>query len=130
MCQNGAHAVQQKVLDKIESDKLVVFVVWIPILKPDDRNSAQKSIKIISDKRAIRFWDATRNLGTSVAKDMTLPGKTKVAWDLYLVYDAAAEWKDKPPVPADWLHQLGGVKDERRLDGDKLRTSVETLLKK
>ena len=121
---------QQKVLDKIDSDKLVVFVVWIPILQADDRDAALVSMKIVSDKRAIQFWDSTWNLGTSVAKDMTLPGKTKFAWDLYFVYDAAAEWKDKPPVPADWMHQLGGVKDERWLDGDKLRTSVETLLKK
>jgi hypothetical protein len=107
-----------------------VFVVWIPILKADQRDGAQESMKIVCDKRALQFWDSTRNLGTSVAKDMTLPGNTKVAWDLYLVYDAAAQWKDKPPVPAYWMHQLGGVKDERRLDGDKLQTSVETLLKK
>jgi hypothetical protein len=26
---------------------------------------------------------------------------------MYLFYTAGSEWKEKPPTPADWLHQLG-----------------------
>ena len=73
--------VQQQVLGKIDSDKLAVFVVWIPILKADDRDAARQSMAMVSDQRAIQFWDAKRNLGTRVAKEMVLPGNTKVAWD-------------------------------------------------
>ncbi len=47
--------------------------------------------------------------------------------DVYFAFDAQREWKETPPVPTDWMHQL--AEDERRLDGEKLRKSIEKLLK-
>ena len=82
---------------------------------------------MISDKRASHFWDGKRHLGTEYGQILPLPGKRKFAWDVYLVFDARANWKKAPPQPAAWMHQLGG--DERRLDGNKLREVVAGLLK-
>ena len=49
------------------------------------------------------------------------------AWDIYFVFAAGGEWHDTPPMPDDWQHQLG--RDERSLDGDKLRESIISIMK-
>jgi hypothetical protein len=129
--------VQEKVLDKIDSDKLQVFVIWLPMVEGDSRTIALKSTKLISDKRARHFWDPDKKaalafaqmLQSSFPKAIELPKGEYPAWDVYLVYDVSTKWKDAVPVPSDWMHQLGGVDPARRLDGDKLRGSVLKLLK-
>jgi len=129
--------VQEKVLDKIDSDKLQVFVIWLPMVEGDSRTIARKSTKLIRDKRARHFWDPDRKAALAFAqmlqaafpKAIELPKGEYPAWDVYLVYDVSTRWKDAVPVPSDWMHQLGGVDPTRRLDGDKLRKSVLKLLK-
>ena len=53
--------------------------------------------------------------------------RLKLAWDVYFAFDAKSKWKDAPPKPDTWMHQLG--QDSRRLDADKLREAVKKLLK-
>ena len=129
--------VQEKVLDKIDSDELQVFVVWLPMVEGDCRTIALKSTKRISDKRARHFWDPDKRaalgfaamLQSAFPKAIELPKGEYAAWDVYLVYDVRTKWKDVVPVPSDWMHQLGGVDPTRLLDGDKLRESVLKSLK-
>jgi hypothetical protein len=127
MCRQGAREVQEKVLALLPSDNLKVFVVWTPRYPGDNRGKAVAATELVGDKRASHFWDGGRHLGTDYGKVLKLPGKRQFAWDVYLAFDARARWEKTPPVPAEWMHQLGG--DERRLDGDKLREAVATLLK-
>ncbi len=104
-----------------------MFVVWTPRYPGDNRAKAEAATKLVSDSRTSHFWDGKRYLGKEFGQILTLPGKRKFAWDVYLVFDARAKWKKTPPEPAEWMHQLGG--DERRLDGEKLREVVAALLK-
>jgi hypothetical protein len=120
--------VQEKVLDKIASDKLKAFVVWTPRYPGDNRAKALASMKLVSDGRALHYWDGTRWLGKHYGQALKLPGSRTFAWDVYFVFDAGATWEKVPPVPVEWMHQLGG-KDGRRLDGDKLREIIRGRLK-
>jgi hypothetical protein len=84
-------------------------------------------MKLVSDKRALHFWDGSGWLGKHYGKALDLPGNRPFAWDVYFVFDSQARWAEEPPVPREWMHQLGGL-DQRRLDGDKLREAVRNLM--
>jgi hypothetical protein len=118
--------VQQEILEAVTDERLKVYVVWTPVLREDDRQAAVKAIGEVSDERASHFWDADKSLGFALGKTVTLPRERELAWDVYFVFNAQAEWGDTPPKPTDWMHQLGT--DERKLDGEKLRASIEKLL--
>ncbi len=49
------------------------------------------------------------------------------AWDIYLLYDRNAEWKDRPPTPSFWMDQIGAEKGTP-FQGDKLAQRVRDLL--
>ncbi len=116
----------QDVLDELGNDNLRVYVVWTPVLREDNRTGAGQSVACIPDSRAVHFWDEDKSVGLSFGKLVTLPRNRELAWDVYFVFDGKAEWTESPPKPTDWMHQLG--LDERLLNGDKLRDSVEKLL--
>ncbi len=118
---------QEKILNQTDSNKLKVFVVWMPVLPGDSREQALTSIELISDRRTVHYWDGERKLGDRYGTVVDLPRGWQVAWDIYFVFDAQTEWKEALPIPADWMHQL--AEDERRLDGEQLHKSIEKLLK-
>lgn len=123
---------QEKILSRIDSDRLQPFVVWIPVVNVDDREVAIRSTKLVTDHRAAQFWDPDKKLGIRYGEAVVLPlhqGKRhRLAWDVYFAFDEEREWGGRVPQPDDWMHQLG--QDERRLDADKLRESILKLLKK
>jgi len=126
MCASGARVVQTEILEEVQGDKRGVLVDWTPVLPWDNRDKALAVAKLIPDKRATHFWDKSRRLGKEYGKALKLPGGSTLAWDVYLVFDASMLWKEAPPAPTNWMHQLG--QDSRRLDGDKLRQEVDRLL--
>lgn len=117
-------------LEWLPDDDLPAFVVWLPMVKGDDRAKAEAAVRRVPDRRARHFWDGGRRLGQRYAAVVALPGKCRLAWDVYFAFDAAARWGDgAPPAPAEWMHQLGaGRGDARWLDPDALRVSVVRLL--
>ena len=117
-----------EILEATNHAKLKVYVVWTPVLEEDDRQAAVQAMGYVPDERSIHFWDADKRLGLSLAKVVALPGDWELAWDVYLLFDSAAEWVDSPPQPTEWMHQLGT--DERRLNGGALRSSIESLWSK
>ncbi len=118
--------VADKVLSKLESKDLAVYVVWTPVLGNDDLESAKSAVEAIEDSRATHYWDGDGALGHLFAKAVELPNGRSFAWDIYFAFRPDAVWKDTVPSPSDWMHQL--ARDERQLDGNKLRESVKALL--
>ena len=49
------------------------------------------------------------------------------AWDVYLLFDRNAEWKDQAPTPIYWMDQLG-LENGTRFDGSKLGKRVQELI--
>ena len=119
--------VLNKVLDQVRSKNLAVHVIWTAVRSNDKRSSVDEAHKLFTkEPRATQYWDGNQDLGLTYGKIVELPHNRELAWDIYMVYAAGVEWNDVPPMPDDWQHQLG--RDERQLDGDKLRKSIESLL--
>jgi hypothetical protein len=102
--------------------------VYVPILESDNETSIPSAMKRLPDSRVVFYWDAKGELTKSYSRVLQL-GDDRPAWDVYLVFDRAAEWKAEPPVPNYWMHQLRGVSAERRLDGETLTTELKKLLR-
>lgn len=118
--------VADKVLSKLESKDLSVYVVWTPVLGNDDFESTESAVETIADPRATHYWDGEKSLGQLFAMAVELPNGRNFAWDIYFAFPPDAVWKATVPAPSDWMHQLAW--DERKLDGNKLRESIQALL--
>ena len=122
-CNYGATVVQKDVLESLDSKKLAAYVVWIPMLLKDNKTTAEASTSLVSDPRALQYWDGDRSLGKAYGKVVKLPNKKQIAWDVYFDYGPDAVWGDAPPIPKEWMHQLGD--DDRCLNPDKLHEIVK-----
>ena len=127
MCIRGASEIQSKVLEQIKNPDVRVYAVYLPILRGDAEDTVPAAMKKLPDPRVSYFWDGKGELAGSYTKVLQLP-KGLVAWDVYLAFNREAEWKTDPPAPDYWMHQLGGLSQERRLDGQKFAEETNKLL--
>lgn len=104
VCQKGQRVVQS-VFSKYPNDtRLRGFVVWLPMLPSDSKETAGAQAASFVDQRLIQRWDGDRSSGNLLAKTLALRG---AAWDVYLLYAPGVKWTgDQPPVPTFWMHQL------------------------
>src|SRR5437868_3664991 len=107
MCLRGASEIQSKVLEQIGSDDVRVYAVYLPILRGDEESSVPSAMKRLTDSRVSFFWDAQGETAQSYARVLKLPAG-QPAWDVYLLFNRDAEWKNDLPAPDYWMHQLGG----------------------
>jgi hypothetical protein len=114
------------VLDQIPSSELSVLAVWMPCMAMDNAKAALSAESLLPDSRVVHFWDGEKALGTLYARMLPLPRGTTLAWDIYFLYAPGVEWGEQPPMPTEWMHQLG--EGTRSLNGQKLRESVVDLL--
>jgi hypothetical protein len=98
------------------------------VLLSDNRERAVERAKEFKDPRVRSYWDPKRLIGKSLKSAIELPKPAPLAWDVYLLFDGKAKWEEAPPKPSFWMHQL--AMDDRLLDGERLRKSLEGLLKK
>lgn len=110
-CLNGAKDVQDHVLTKVKDDRLKVFIIWAPAYGTDSNEMAIQGTQLATDKRVRHFWDAKSELALDFGKVVTVPRDSPLAYDVYFIYQPGTVYKDKAPVPFDYLHQI--------LDGPK-----------
>ena len=60
----------------------------------------------------------------AMAAAHTVLSLPRVAWDLFLLYDAGSVWHEDPPVPALWMHQLF-LEGVPKLEATVLRRHLE-----
>ncbi len=118
--------VHDNVLKQVESDKLSVIAVWMPVLASDNAEAGKKAEPLLPDPRVAHYWDADNSLGKLYGRQLTLPRGRQLAWDIYFVFAPGVRWEDEPPTPTAWMHQLG--RDERHLNGNTLRRTILELL--
>ena len=108
---------------------LVAMIVWIEILHEDRAADVEALAREMTDPRIRWFHDPKRRAGRAIASSLGATGK--VAWDVYLFFDANAEWKNKPPASPQWVHQLDDSwADPTRLRfGDRLEPELRKLFK-
>jgi len=130
-CRWGASEIQKDVLETIHSDRLAVYVVWIPVLNFQDEPTLQKNglkeSSRLSDSRAIHYIDPRGFSGKEYSSILTFPYHSP-AWDVYLAFGPDARWDNRAPSPTDWMYQGEGFDRARLLDGRKMAEAVQKLL--
>lgn len=98
MCIRGAKWAQEKIMEAYADDDFSAYVVWLPVLPPDEREAWNPSL--IDDARAIEFWDETQATGKWFQAEMPdCPSLGPVAWDAIYVFGEDAEWNSGLPTP-------------------------------
>src|SRR5256885_7771329 len=96
-----------KTLKSVTDDRVRAYIVWLPIFGGDFKGEARKLSNSFRDKRVSYFLDPESETGNQWER--VLKTERLIAWDVYLLYGASANWQDDPPLPDFWMHQLGGV---------------------
>ena len=110
-------------LDKVKDQDIGVYAVWLPVLGIDSKASLPFATRTFSDPRVHHYWDAKAELGHAYSPILKADG---VAWDIYLLFDRGAEWKDKPPVPIFVMDKIG-LPNGKPLDGNELAKELSAL---
>jgi len=119
-------------MKKFGTDKLVTYVVWLSILGGQDEPTLQENARRNADllppgPRVVHYADPELRSGKAYGPVIGVPYGSP-AWDVYFLFGPGARWKDKPPTPDYWEHQLGGMPSERRLDGPRFAEAVKRFL--
>jgi len=130
-CRWGASEIQKEVMETIHSDRLAVYVVWIPVLNFQDEPTLEKNglkeSSRLSDSRAIHYTDPRGFSGKEYSSILNFPYHSP-AWDVYLAFGPEARWDSHPPSPIDWMYQGEGFDRSRLLDGRRMAIEVKKLL--
>ena len=125
MCLRGSSGVDEKLFQRVTTDRLKPLVVWVPMLA-GRATMIPRAMTVISDRRAEHFWDGQGALMRAYRRVL---GLDQDAWDVYLIYGPDARWDGPaPPVPAYWAHQLRGVKAVPCLDDETFAAKAKALL--
>lgn len=108
----GVSALQSDWLTNDESDDLRVFMVWSPELDAAE-GDVPGATRLMSDSRVAHFWDPEATVGRAFSEVL---GTRNPAWDVWMLFEEKARWDERPPEPAWWEHQLGGLPRDRYLD--------------
>jgi len=133
-CRHGASVIEQNVVSRFASDKLAVYVVWVPLLNLQDpptlkRHAHQYANLIPPGPRVTHYTDPEAYSGKKYGPILGVPYGSP-AWDVYLAFGADARWGDNAPPPAHWEHQLGGMPANNYLDGPRFAEEIRKLLAK
>ena len=130
-CRWGASEIQKDVMETIHSDRLAVYVIWIPVLNFQDEPTLQKNglkeSSRLSDSRAIHYIDPRGFSGKEYSPILNFPYHSP-AWDVYLAFGPEARWDNRAPAPTDWMYQGEGLDRARLLDGRRMAEEVQKLL--
>lgn len=120
-------------MEQIKNDKLRSYSVWVPILKTDTERAVPNAATRLPDKRVAHFWDGKGELveayKTILPTKNAQSGEYVRAWDVYLVFAPGVEWKEQPPKPSFWMHQLYLVDPKNSFDSNGLANELQRLLK-
>ena len=94
------------------------------MIMTDFERTVPEATEQFKDSRVIHYWDGNKELGVAYKPVLRLD---QTVWDVYLLYPPDAEWKEQPPKPVFWMHQLG-VESAPTLNGETLAGEVKKLL--
>ncbi|MGO8722040.1 MAG: hypothetical protein ACLQRM_04770 [Acidimicrobiales bacterium] len=107
ICLDGVALVREG-LAELEFGEVAIHVVWLPVLKGDTPEAAEKSARALGTAaQAFHYWDVDLALSKRYCELLKLEQRGRaVAWDLYLIYGRGSRWTANPPVPKLWMQQL------------------------
>ena len=106
-------------------------MVWLPVLNLQGPETLQKNgaaaAKLIPDPRVRFYSDPRDGTGAAYGKLMKVPHGSP-AWDIYFVFGMDAQWRNEPPKPQYWMHQLWEMDPKLLLKGPIFFEHVKKLL--
>ena len=90
-------------LQTLRSPHFRVYIIWQPVLRSDNRKSARRRSLEFANEQFVHFWDKTRLTGELWQHVL---GRKSQPWDVYLLYEADAQWEGTPTKPNFWVLQL------------------------
>ena len=104
VCVKGSSVVNA-VLKSHPASKVRVIAVWEPILPTDWDRPTSVVLDMLSDRRAIQWWDnqhlVARLLSSSATgQDPRCCTRHGTLWDVIAVYPPGVRWNDSLPAPA------------------------------
>jgi len=100
-----------------------VYAVWLPVLGIDSKASLPFATKYFPDSRVRHYWDAKAELSRAYQPVFKTD---ETVWDVYMVYDRNAEWKDTPPAPVFIMDKIG-LEVAKPLNGVELANEIIRL---
>lgn len=127
ICLRGVADLNDAFIAKAQADdRLLTLVVHVPVLGAEERHMEQ-AIPLLQGPRIIHYWDETGISGELLMEPLQTNGV--YAWDVWLAYGPNVEWTgDVPPEPDFWMHQLGPLDRELRLDAEKFGEMTVALM--
>jgi hypothetical protein len=125
MCRWGFSSIV-KTLKDVPDDRVRAYIIWLPVFGGDFKGQAEKLSRSFPDRRVSYFLDPESLSGESW-EDILKTGHP-VAWDVYLIYGASAEWQPELLAPDFWMHQLGGVTNAPRLNQPEFETKLPEMV--
>lgn len=117
----------QEVLTSTKATSVHLYVIWLPVLRSDDRESAVERSKEFSDSRINYYWDEDGLTGTAWRKSLKLES---IAWDVYFIYEPQTKpLTEQPHQPYFWMHQLRGIESAPFLQKDEFKLKILQLLR-
>lgn len=133
-CRHGTSVIEENVVKRFSTDKLVVYAVWVPLLNLQDpatlqRHAHQYEHDLPPGPRVTTYTDPESFTAKVYGAILGVPYGSP-AWDVYLAFGADARWGESAPPPVHWEHQLGGMPTSNYLDGPRFAKEVRKLLAK
>ena len=101
---------------------LRVYVVWFSMLPTDARSRWSWTGGVLTDNRAIHFWDEQRTVGRWFAQqENPQRADNGIVWDAYYLFGPEAQWDSKP-------EPLKGMGATVRAEADRLKNELVPLL--
>jgi hypothetical protein len=96
----------ESILKQDQSDSVRVFVVWEPMLPTDWYRPTRPTLKRVSDKRAVQFWDKSHLIAAQVKKQLQQFHESDPSccdngghlWDMAAVYAPGVRWGEAAPA--------------------------------
>lgn len=111
-----------------EDDRLVTLVVHVPTLGAQEKH-VPAAIPLLEGPRVFHYWDGVGKSGVHFGETLATDGI--YAWDVWMAYGPQAEWAETvPPAPEFWMHQLGSLDRDLRLDADVFAEKTLALMVK
>lgn len=103
-------------------------MIWDPIFGGSFDREAKKLSASFPDKRVSYFKDPESLAGNLWARVLETQNEREIAWDVYLLYGADAQWETEPPQPGFWMHQLWGVTKAPTFDVPTFTAKLKDML--
>lgn len=116
----------EKILKEVPDDRVRIYVIWDPIFGGKFEQESKNLANRFPDKRVMYFKDSD-SLSGQVWKRV-LDIEREIAWDVYMLYSAEAEWETDPPQPDYWTHQLWGVTKAPHFNMERFTAELKEMV--